>query len=550
MKLRHTIFSLLLFSLFTTEVRSQHSSPENVNPHYETPKLVIGIMVDQMRYDYLYRYWDKYSDDGFKRLLNEGFSFDNTHFSYAPTFTGPGHASVYTGTTPSIHGIIENRWFSRDKGRTTYVTDDPDVQTVGSNTDEGKMSPQYLKTTTIGDELRLHTNMESKVIGVSLKDRGSILPAGHTGDAYWFDYEEGRIITSTYYHDELPDWVQQFNDRDLVTEYLSHPWESLLPLEEYTESAERNQQGAAFPGQESAGLPHNLPEITEEAGRGVVSETPYGDELVMEMARAAIEGEALGEGNVPDLLAISFSSPDHIGHRFGPASREVQDTYLRLDLLLAEFLNDLDEKYGIENVLVFLTSDHGAAHTPTYMKEKNIPAGYFSQSDAAQQLRDHLEGLYGIDPVLAFRRFQVYLDREFIEQEGLSLEEIQQETARFLPAVEGIKGAMTSREITTGDFDESFRNIVQRGYYPVRSGDVLYWLDPQWMGTRTSGTTHGAPYSYDTRAPMIWYGWDIPAGRTTEPVFITDISATLAIFLNTPYPNGNTGTPMNHFIRR
>ena len=503
-----------------------------------------------MRYDYLYRYWDKYSDGGFKRLLNEGFSFDHTHFNYAPTFTGPGHASVYTGTTPSIHGIIENRWFSREKNRTTYVTDDPDVETVGSQTDEGKMSPRYLMTTTIGDELRLHTNMESKVVGVSLKDRGSILPAGHTGDAYWFDYETGDIITSTYYYDELPDWVRKLNDRDLVGDYLSREWETLLPMEEYTESAESNPLAAAFPGQDSPDLPHNMPEIAEEAGRGVISETPYGDELVMEMARAAIEGEQLGRGNVPDLLAISFSSPDHIGHRFGPASREVQDTYLRLDLLLAEFLKDLDEEFGKENVLVFLTSDHGAAHTPTYMKQKNIPAGYFSQSDAAQQLRDHLERLYGVDPVQAFRRFQVYLDRELIEQEGLSLEEIQQETAHFLPGVEGIKGAMTSKAIRSGNFNENFRDLIQRGYYPVRSGDVLYWLDPQWIRTRTSGTTHGAPYSYDTRAPMLWYGWDIQAGRTTEPVYITDIAATLAVFLNTAYPNGNTGNPMNHFMRK
>lgn len=507
-------------------------------------------MVDQMRYDYLYRYWDKYSDGGFKRLLNEGFSFDHTHFNYAPTFTGPGHASVYTGTTPSIHGIIENRWFSREKNRTTYVTDDPDVETVGSQTDEGKMSPRYLMTTTIGDELRLHTNMESKVVGVSLKDRGSILPAGHTGDAYWLDYETGDIITSTYYYDKLPNWVRELDDRDLVGDYLSREWKTLLPMEEYTESAESNPLAAAFPGQDSPDLPHNMPEIAEKAGRGVVSETPYGDELVIEMARAAMEGEQLGRGNVPDLLAISFSSPDHIGHRFGPASHEVQDSYLRLDLLLAEFLKDLDEEFGKENVLVFLTSDHGAAHTPTYTKQKNIPAGYFSQSDAAQQLRDHLERLYGLDPVQAFRRFQVYLDRELIEQEGLSLEEIQQETARFLPGIEGIKGAMTSKAITSGDFDNNFRDLVQRGYYPVRSGDVLFWLDPQWMRSRTSGTTHRAPYSYDTRAPMLWYGWDIPAGRTTEPVYITDIAATLAVFLNTAYPNGNTGNPMNHFMRK
>jgi hypothetical protein len=256
MKLQQTVTTLLFFCLITiTTVKAQEQqSTEQKKPHYETPKLVIGIMVDQMRYDYLYRYWDKYSDDGFKRLLNDGFSFDNTHFSYAPTFTGPGHASVYTGTTPSIHGIIENRWFSREKNRTTYVTDDPDVETVGSQTDEGKMSPRYLMTTTIGDELRLHNNMESKVVGVSLKDRGAILPAGHTGDAYWFDYETGNIITSTYYYDALPDWVQQLNDRDLVGEYLSRPWEPLLPLEKYTESAESNPAAAAFPGQQSPDL--------------------------------------------------------------------------------------------------------------------------------------------------------------------------------------------------------------------------------------------------------------------------------------------------------
>lgn len=550
MNLRYIIVTLLFLFLLTSVLKAQQSPTKLEKPHYETPKLVIGIMVDQMRYDYLYRYWDKYSDHGFKRLLNEGFSFDNTHFSYAPTFTGPGHASVYTGTTPSVHGIIENRWFSREKGRTTYVTDDPNVQTVGSDTDEGKMSPRYLLTTTIGDELSLHTNMKSKVIGVSLKDRGSILPAGHTGDAYWFDYETGDIITSTYYHDILPEWVQRLNDNNLIEEYLSRPWESLLPLEKYTESAERNPLGAAFPGQMSPDLPHNLPAIAEETGPGVVSETPYGDDLVMKMARAAIEGELLGSRGVPDLLAISFSSPDHIGHRFGPASREVQDTYLRLDLLLADFLQYLDETFSMENVLLFLTSDHGAAHTPTYLKEKNIPAGYFNQSDADQQLRVHLESVFGLDPVLDFRRFQVYLDRELIEEQGLSLVEIQNETARFLPGMEGIRGAMTSENLSDGDFSEPFGQIIQRGYYPVRSGDVLYWFDPQWMNTRTSGTTHGAPYSYDTRAPLLWYGWDIPAGRTTEPVFITDIAATLAVFLNTAYPNGNVGNPMNHLIRR
>lgn len=542
------ITKLLLFILILT-AQAQETIDQK-KQYYETPKLVVGIVVDQMRYDYLYRYWDKYGEDGFKRMLKEGFSFDHTHFNYAPTFTGPGHASVYTGTTPSVHGIIENRWFDRDMGRTTYVTEDQDMQTVGSNSDEGKMSPRYLMATTIGDELRLHTKMESKVVGVSLKDRGSILPAGHTGDAYWFDYEQGRIITSTWYHDELPTWVQEFNDLDLVGKYLSRPWKPLLPLEDYSESAEKNEPAAAFPGQESAEFPHNLPEITSQAGRGVLAETPFGDELVLKLARAAIYGESLGKRNVTDLLAIGLSSPDHIGHRFGPASREVQDTFLRLDRQIAYFLEMLDEQFGTENVVVFLTSDHGASHVPVYLQQKNIPAGYFSQVDADQQLRCHLKSIYGMDPVQEFRRYQVYLNRELIAEQGLSLEDIQQETARFLPGLEGIREAITSKNLSAGDFNEPFRKLIQRGYYPVRSGDVLYWLDLNWMRERTSGTTHGSPYSYDTRAPLLWYGWDIPAGRTTKPVHITDIASTLAIILNTPYPNGNIGNPMNHMMRK
>ena len=523
--------------------------PAGTRPHYETPALVVGIVVDQMRYDVLYRYWDKYGDDGIRRLLNDGFSFDHAQFDYAPTFTGPGHASVYTGATPSVHGIIENRWFLRGERRQTYVTEDNAVETVGSLTDAGRMSPRYLMTTTIGDELRLHTNMRARVIGISLKDRGAILPAGHTGEAYWFDYESADFVTSTYYHDALPAWLEDFRGRELVDKYLGEPWEPLLPIEAYTASAERNEPEAAFPGQDNAGFPHNLPEIAERAGRGVIAETPYGDKLLFELARAAIEGESLGEGAFPDLLAISFSSPDHIGHRFGPASREVQDTFLRLDRELGKFLNYLDERFGRENILIFLTSDHGAAHVPSHLEQKNIPAGYISQSTADEKLRDHLEGIYGVDPVLEFRRFQVYLDRELIEEHGLSLNSVQDESARYLRQLDGIAGTLTAETLLTTEFREGVRARVQRGFYPQQSGDVLYWLDPQWMRERRSGTTHGSPYPYDTRAPLLWYGWDIPAGRSTHPVFITDIAPTLAVILNTAYPNGAVGNPLNDLMR-
>ncbi len=545
---KHLLLVLnLLFLVFVCGFE-KHSPSDDKRPHYESPDLVVGIMVDQFRYDFIYRYWDNYGDDGFKRILKNGFSFDNTQFDYAPTFTGPGHASVYTGTTPAMHGIVENRWFERELNLTTYVTDDPHAETLGSTTDQGKMSPRYLMTTTIGDELRLHTNMRSRVLGVSLKDRGSILPAGHTGDAYWFDYETGEIITSTYYHDELPEWVQRFNDRKLVEEYLGKPWEPFLPADVYLESRDANPVAAAFPGQTSPDMPHNLPEIVQHTGPGVVAETPFGDKLVFELARAAIENEMLGKGDFTDLLAISFSSPDHIGHRFGPSSMEVQDTYLRLDYELGKFIRYLDERFGMENVLVFMTSDHGAAHEPTYLKEKNIPAGYIDESESDALLRAHLKEIFGIDPVAAYRRFQVYLDRDLVRRAGLPLKEVREATARFLPELEGIAGALTANELLSNEYNEGVRALVQKGFYPPRSGDVLYWLDPQWMRTRRSGTTHGSPYSYDTRAPLLWYGWDIPPGRSLHPVFISDIASTLAIILNTPYPSGNTGNPINDYM--
>lgn len=517
--------------------------------HHETPRLVVGIVVDQMRYDFLYRYWDKYGDDGFKQLLNDGFSFDHALYDYGPTFTGPGHASIYTGATPATHGLMDNRWFLRDERRQTYVVEDLSVQTVGSSTAAGQMSPRWLLTTTIADELRLHTNMRSRAIGVSLKDRGAILPVGHTGEAYWFDHQDGVIVTSTFYRDELPGWVEAFNERDLVGRYLSEPWEPLLPIEEYTESLPYNQPSAAFRGQESPHFPHDLPRIAEEMGRGVLGSTPFGDKLVVDLARAAIEGEALGEGPFPDLLAISFSAPDLIGHQFGAESCEVQDTYLRLDREIGEFLRYLDERFGRENILVFFSSDHGAAPLPTYMKELNVPAGYFSQRGADEKLREHLTGLYGVDPVLAFRRFQVYLDREVIGENGLSLAEVEEETARFLITLEGMADALTATTLRNTEFRYGSRARMQKGFNHLRSGDVVYWLQPQWIIERASGTTHGSPFTYDTRVPLIWYGWDIPAGRSVRPAFITDIAPTLAIILNTPYPSGSEGNPLNDWMR-
>lgn len=541
---------LVLMFTSTACVAQKTTEDENKNPHYETPKLAVGIVVDQMRYDYLYRYWDKYSDDGFKRLLNEGFSFDNTRFDYMPTYTGPGHTSVYTGTTPAVHGIIGNSWYVKEEDRTTYVTEDPDYQSVGTETDAGEMSPKWMLSSTISDELRLHTNMRAKSVGVSIKDRGSILPAGHSGDAYWFDYDTGDFITSTYYYDELPGWVQEFNSRKLVDQYLSEPWETLLPIEEYIESIEDdNPYEGKFTGKDRPTFPYDLPALREENGTGLVASTPFGNQLVLELAKAAIEGENLGNDDITDLLAVSFSSTDIIGHQFGPASIEVQDTYLRLDRQIGELLNYLDEQFGKENVIVFLTSDHGAGHVPNYLKDEGIPAGNFSGGDVADDIREFLTAEYGEDLLKSFSNQQVFLDRDRIAEMDEDLTAVQENVAQFMLKVESVAGAITAHSLETNQFTKDIQWKIQKGYNQQRSGDVMTWLEPQWMPGGSTGTTHGSPFSYDSRAPMLWYGWDIPAGRSSQPVHISDIASTLAIFLNTPFPNGNTGNPMIPFIK-
>ncbi|MEX0646924.1 MAG: alkaline phosphatase PafA [Balneolaceae bacterium] len=548
LKMALLIFALaLMTSLPACDVQQQTAEE---NPHYETPRLVVGIMVDQLRYDYLYRYWDKYGDDGFKRLLNDGFSFDNAQFDYMPTYTGPGHASVYTGTTPAVHGIIGNNWYVKAEDRSTYVTEDPNYQSVGIETEAGQMSPRWMLSSTISDELRLHTNMRSKVVGISLKDRGSILPAGHTGDAYWFDYDTGDFITSSYYYDELPGWVQQFNSRNLVGQYLSEPWETLLPIEEYIESIEDdNLYEGTHSGQDRPVFPHDLPTLREENRPGMVSLTPFGNELLLELTYAAIEGESLGQNEVTDLLAVSFSSPDHMGHMYGPASVEIQDMYLRFDLQIANLLNYLDVNFGKDNVLVFMTSDHGAGHVPNYLKDLGLPAGNFSGSDLADPVREFLTAEYGEDLLKNVSNQQVFLNRERIAQLGENLQEVQEKVAQFVLQLDGVAGAVTAHALQFSQFTDGLHWKVQRGYNQQRSGDVMTWLEPQWMPGGSTGTTHGSPFSYDIRAPLVWYGWDIPAGRSTQPVYISDIASTLAVYLNTPFPNGNTGNPMNHFMK-
>lgn len=511
----------------------------------ERPKLVVGIVVDQMRYDYLYRYYDKYTENGLKKLMREGFNCRNNHYNYIPTYTGPGHAAVYTGTSPAINGIAANDWYDRYTDEMMYCAEDNTVESVGSSSDAGKMSPRNLLASTVTDQLRLASRKESKVVGVALKDRGSILPAGHIPTAaYWFDSSNGAFISSTYYMEALPQWVKKFNSRNLPEKYLAEDWETLLPIKEYTEStADDKPYENTLSGEEKPVFPHKLK--YSDTDYGVIKSTPFGNSLTKDFAIAAIEGEDMGEDDVTDFLALSFSSTDYVGHAFGPYSIEAEDTYLRLDREIAELLEYLEKNFGKENVLVFLTADHGAADAPGFSLEEGVPAGVFDGKDVYNSLENYLSGQLGDeDWILRVANYQIYLDRELLREKEISIDKVFRLTKDFLLKKEGVYNVVNLHDLSGVNVPARYVNLIRNGYNPKRSGDLLVLLQPNWFQGSTKGTTHGSMFNYDTHIPLLWYGFNIPAGETTRETHITDIAPTVAQLLHILEPNGTIGEPI------
>tara|TARA_R110001592_G_scaffold246255_1_gene507943 strand:- start:2758 stop:4383 length:1626 start_codon:yes stop_codon:yes gene_type:complete len=519
------------------------------------PKLVIGIVIDQMRYDYLDRYWNKFGEDGFKKLINNGFNCQNTHYNYMPTYTAPGHASIYTGTTPENHGIIANTWFNKESGKYFYCTEDTNVTTLGSGSKNGMMSPKNMITTTITDELKLATNFKGKVIGISLKDRGAILPAGHKTDAaYWYDGEnEGKWITSTYYMDELPKWVQEVNTKNTANTYLNKPWNTLLPIKDYTESiADDNPYEGTFTGEEKPVFPHNLPNLRDSNDNySLIKATPFGNTILKEMAIAALKGEQLGKDDITDFLTISFSSTDYVGHQFGPMSIEIEDTYLRLDRELSELLTLLETQFKKEEILIFLTADHGAVNVPQYLMDNHIPAGYFDMKSAAKDLSRKCKAQFGVDSLIRnISNSHVFLDYKRIEVNKLNQNKIENAIASWLLGYKGVAQTLTRNSLKNTKFNEGIASIIQRGFNQNRSGDVLFTLKSGWiMAGYSTGTTHGSPYQYDTHVPLLWYGAGILKGETKSKVVIPDIAATLAVILNIQAPSACTGEPIKEIVK-
>lgn len=532
---------LLILAIFNLPSFSQTTRSEK-------PKLVVGIVVDQMRNDYIDRFWNRYSEDGFKRLVNDGYRFKNAHFNYVPTYTGPGHASVYTGTTPATHGIIGNNWYDKTIDASVYCAEDRNVQSVGTLDNAGMMSAHRMTVTTIADENRLATQMRGKTIGVALKDRGAILPAGHTANAaYWFHgMDEGRWISSSFYMNSLPQWVVDFNNSGKAASYFK-TWNTLYPIETYVESGtDMNKFEGGFKGKETATFPYDLEELrTYNNNFELLKAVAFGNDLTTDFAMAAIEGEKLGQNNDTDFLTLSYSSTDYVGHNFGVNSKEVQDTYLRLDKNIAELLQYLDKTVGKNEYIVFLTADHAAVDVPAYLDSLRIPAGYFDSRSFRNNIDSLVQKEYGNKNLIKnISNNQLFFNYELLHEMNINIDSFQQKLSNYILMQDNIHRVYTRQQIVNGAYTKGMDELIKNGFNHKRSGDLIYVLDPAFISYSHTGSTHGSSFMYDTHVPILFYGKGVKSGSSSRRSEIVDIAPTIAVMLGISFPSGTTGEPL------
>ncbi|MEP5338439.1 MAG: alkaline phosphatase PafA [Algibacter sp.] len=551
--LKNIILVFLVLSLsYSCNAQKDVAITEKENAIFTKPKLVVGIVVDQMRYDYLTRFYNRYGEGGFKRMMNEGFNCKNNHFNYVPTYTAPGHTSIYTGTTPKYHGVISNSWYDKTIKKTVYCAGDDSVSSVGTTAESGKMSPHRMKTTTFADENRLFTQMKGKTIGISFKDRGAILPAGHTANAaYWFHGKnEGHFITSTYYMDELPKWVNDFNASDIAESYLK-VWNTLYDISTYSESGDDlNSFEKGFAIKKTATFPYDLSVLKNKNNAfEIIKATAYGNSITTDFALAALDGEALGQDDITDVLTVSYSSTDYVGHNFGVNSKEVQDTYLRLDKDLERFFNALDLKVGKGNYTVFLTADHGAVDVPSYLQTVKIPSGYLNNKTTRTKLDAFMLTTFSASDLIEnISNNQVFLNRAQISELKLDLGDVQKAIVNEVISYENVDKVYSATTMSTVLFTTGIEELLYNGYNQKRSGDVLIVPNPAFISYGKKGSTHGSGQNHDTHVPLLFFGKGIKYGQTIQKTRIIDIAPTVSALLGISFPNGATGTPLEFVL--
>lgn len=544
--------AILIISLFIILANTGFAQQRMSIPS-DKPKLIVEIVVSQMRYDYIHRYWDKFGEGGFKLLVNEGAFCKNARYNYLLTQSYPGLATIATGSNPMVHGIVSNKWYNKNSGVEIDAVADEKMNTIGGSFFSGKFSPKNIFTSTFGDELNLY-EPKSKVIGVSMDPGSAILLTGHnpTG-TFWFDSEKGNFVTSSFFTSTMPSWADTFNTKKFAKLYAEREWSALNPIASY-EEADTNKVKA----------PEAKKKIIDKLKTmwdGLIAKkeptlnyasllsSPYGNLLTKDFAIASIVGENLGADDYTDLLTITFTASQTIGSKYGPHSIEVEDTYLRLDKELAHFLEFLSTTIGRENVLVVLTSDQGIASTPEHLEKSKIPGGYFEPKRAMALLGSYLKAIYGQGNwVSAYHEKQIYLNHRLIEDSNLKLAEVQQKIADFMLEFSGVSNTITGSTLQSSNFTSGIFEKFQNSYNQRRSGDIIINLEPGWVESNGTITSGNSSYSYDVHVPLIWYGWKIKRRSILSPVSITDIAPTLSTLLGITWPNGATGNPIKEII--
>ncbi|MBN8245809.1 MAG: alkaline phosphatase family protein [Verrucomicrobia bacterium] len=516
----------------------------------ETPRLIVAIMVDQLRQDYLERFEGQFTDGGFRLLTRKGAMMTFARYDYCPTVTAPGHATFLSGCTPAMHGIIANDWLDKKTRQGMYCCGDSSVWGVGTATNNSQVSPRNFIGSSFADQLRLH--YRSKVVGISMKDRGAILPAGRKpAGAYWFESKSGNFVTSSYYRPELPAWVREFNDRHRAAWYAGRTWDRLVDARHYRHPDAGPGEGR-LAGETNSVFPHRVDAQIKDGFDAVIS-TPFGNDLLAEFARATIEGEDLGRGPVPDLLCISFSSVDAVGHRFGPYSHEVQDAVLRLDRQLADLFRYLDRRVGLRRVAMVLSSDHGVSPDPEFAVSEGLDGQRLNESQLMVDLLSQLDGRFGSGKYFlkpSLYGGNLYFNHDTLREKGLAAETVAVFIRDWVLATGKFQAAYTREQLLDGRAPGLVGRLAQNGYNAERGGDMMLIPKPFVIpSSGTTGTTHGAPYTQDTLVPVLFYGSAFRPGRYAGEFYMSDIAPTLCAALRIAPPSGCMGKPFVTVLR-
>ncbi len=538
----------------------------------EQPKLVLQITVDALRGDLPSRFHDVLGDGGFRYLMADGVHYTNAHYQHANTETIVGHVSLATGTVPAAHGMVGNVWFDRELDRLVYNIEDSDYSllTAGADVDQETeidptqkaakvdgRSPNNILTSTLSDEMAIHFGGRSKIFAVSVKDRGAVSLAGHAGKAFWFSKGSGEFVTSNYYYDQYPDWVTEWNARKPASSYAGKSWELMHPSSKYLFGDADDRAYEADLAGFGRVFPHAYGQADDKYFTTKLTLSPAGDELTLDFAKKLLEEEQLGQDDVPDYLAISFSSTDYVGHMFGASSLESEDNIARLDRTLAELFAYVDEKVGLDNTLIVLSADHGQPEAPGYLHELGIDKAHYFDTDALDKTPAivALKKQFGIGEELIEEYFHpyIYLNRELIREKGLDQAVVENAVAAEMKKFRGVADAVSSSALRTASLpDTLLMRTILRNFHPKRSGDIYVVFEPDVFINDFDGlvvaSTHGSPWRYDTFVPVFFAGAGLPAAKISRAVTPYDIAPTLATYLGMKPPSGAIGSPLSEVL--